>query len=62
MSKRLTALSVENAKPGTARREISDGGSGLYLIVQTSGHRSWAVRGRVNGVTRKVTLEGFPTL
>ena len=49
MSKRLTALSVENAKPGPLRREISDGGSGLYLIVQPSGHKSWAVRSRCLG-------------
>jgi integrase len=56
MSKRLTALSVEAAKPGTSRREISDNGSGLYLVVQPSGHKSWAVRFRVNGVPRKLTL------
>jgi integrase len=62
MTKRLTALSVENAKPGTSRREISDGGSGLYLIVQTSGHKSWAVRFRVNGIPRKLTLAAGLTL
>jgi integrase len=56
MSKRLTALSVENAKAGTSRREISDGGSGLYLIVQTSGHKSYAARFRVRGVPKKFTL------
>jgi integrase len=56
MAKRLTALSVENAKAGTARREISDGGSGLYLIVQPSGRKSYAVRFRVNGKPRKLTL------
>jgi len=58
MSKRLTALAVENAKPGTSRREISDGGhNGLHLIVQPSGHKSWAVRFRVNGIPRKLTLD-----
>jgi len=62
MSSRLTAKSVENAKPGSARREISDGGSGLYLVVQTSGHKSWAVRFRCNGIPRKLTLPGSPTL
>jgi integrase len=56
MSKRLTALQVENVKVGSSRREISDGGSGLYLIVQPSGHKSWAVRFRVNGIPRKLTL------
>jgi len=59
MSKRLTALSVENAKPGTSRREISDGGhNGLHLIVQPSGHKSWAVRFRVSGLSRKFTIPG----
>jgi integrase len=59
MSSRLTAKSVENAKPGTSRREISDGGhNGLHLIVQPSGHKSWAVRFRVNGKPRKFTLPG----
>src|SRR5262249_50855972 len=58
MSKRLTALAVENAKPGTSRREISDGGhNGLHLVVQPSGHKSWAVRFRVHGVPRKLTLD-----
>src|SRR5215471_8580776 len=62
MSPHLTAKSVENAKPGSARREISDGGSGLYLVVQPSGHKSWAVRFRVNGIPRKLTLPAGLTL
>src|SRR6516165_4932320 len=63
MSKRLTALAVENAKPGTSRREISDGGhNGLHLIVQPSGHNSWAVRFRVEGEPRKLTLAAGLTL
>lgn len=62
MTKRLTALSVENAKPGTSRREIGDGGSGLYLVVQPSGHKSWAVRFRANGIPRKLTLPAGLTL
>src|SRR5215469_16658432 len=61
-SSRLTAKSVENAKPGSARREISDGGSGLYLVVQSSGHKSWAVRFRVHGIPRKLTLPAGLTL
>jgi integrase len=59
---RLTALRVSNAKPGVTRREISDGGSGLYLVVQPSGHKSWAVRFRVNGIPRKLTLPAGLTL
>ena len=62
MTKRLSAKGVENAKPGTARREISDGASGLYLIVQPSGHKSWAARFRVNGIPRKLTLPAGLTL
>jgi integrase len=59
---RLTALRVANAKPGVTRREISDNGSGLYLVVQPSGHKSWAVRFRVNGIPRKLTLAAGLTL
>jgi integrase len=35
---------------------------GLYLIVQPSGARSWAVRYRHNGRPRKHTLGPFPTI
>lgn len=62
-SKRLTAKAVENAKPGSKRREVADGGcKGLYLVLQPSGARSWAIRYRHDGRTRKYTLAGFPTL
>ena len=47
------------------RREIPDPGlRGLYLIVQPSGAKSWAVRYRVKGSRRllKATLGGFPVL
>jgi integrase len=54
----LTDLAVRNAKPGATRREIPDAGQrGLYLIVQTNGSKSWAVRYRFNGKARKLTLE-----
>src|SRR6516162_3642517 len=59
---RLTAVRVANAKPGLKRQEISDNGSGLYLVVQPSGHKSWAVRFRVNGIPRKLTLAAGLTL
>lgn len=63
MAARLTDISIQNAKPGPTRREIPDGGcKGLYLIVQPSGRKSWAVRYRHNGKTRKLTLDGFPSL
>jgi hypothetical protein len=56
MAKRLTDVRVRNAKATDKRREISDGGGPLRLIVQPSGARSFAVRFRVNGATRKLTL------
>ena len=63
MARGLTAKAIENAKPGPARREIPDAGCrGLYLVVQPSGARSWAVRYRFEGQSRKLTLDGFPTL
>src|SRR3546814_5479520 len=45
MAKNLTTKDVENVKPGTARKEIPDALlPGLYLVVQPSGAKSWAVR------------------
>lgn len=58
MAKRLTAPSVERLKVGEARREIPDGGcAGLYLVIQPSGVKSWAMRyRRPGGRTAKLTL------
>jgi integrase len=58
---KLTSKAVENIKPIATRREIPDGLlPGLYLIVQPSGARSWAVRYRHNGRPRKHTLGSYP--
>src|SRR5262245_21153459 len=47
MAKSLTAIAVEKARAGSVRREIPDGGCrGLYLVVQPSGVKSWALRYR----------------
>jgi hypothetical protein len=64
MAKKLTARKVEQTRPNPSkRREIPDGGKpGLYLVIQPSGRKSWAVRCRVNGRPRKLTLDGFPGL
>src|SRR5262245_21706108 len=62
MSRKLTAKTIESLKPGPQRREISDGGSGLYLVLQPSGHRSWALRYRFNGTPAKLTLGPWPRL
>src|SRR5262245_48774996 len=62
MARNLTAKAIENFKPGPQRREISDGGSGLFLVMQPSGAKSWAVRYRYDGRPAKLTLGPWPTL
>ena len=57
MPKKLTAISVQSVTPGNERKEIADAGcSGLYLVVQPSGARSWALRYRYLDKPRKLTL------
>jgi integrase len=59
MAKKLTDIAIRNLKATAARREIPDGGcAGLYVVVQPSGHRSYAVRYRADGRSRKLTLPG----
>jgi integrase len=63
MAKQLTALAVENLKPAEKRREVPDAKiGGLFLIVQPSGAKSWALRYRVAGRTRKLTIGAYPTI
>src|SRR5947207_8630211 len=62
MGRKLTAKTIENLRPGPQRREISDGGSGLWLILQPSGAKSWAVRYRFAGRPTKLTLGSWPAL
>lgn len=63
MAKALTVQSVDRLKPSAARREVPDGLlPGLYLVIQPSGARSWAVRYRHGGRPRKLTLGPFPAL
>ncbi len=58
MSKPLTDAAVAKLKPGKDRREKPDGGCpGLYLVVQPSGAKSWALRfRRPNGKPAKLVL------
>jgi Arm DNA-binding domain len=58
MAKQLTSAAVERFRPNKDRREIPDGGCpGLYLIIQPSGAKSWALRfRRPNGKPAKLTL------
>jgi integrase len=61
MAKALTAAAVEKFKPGDSRMEIPDGLlPGLYLVVQPTGKKSWAVRYRVAGKPQKLTLGPYP--
>jgi integrase len=60
---RLTALGVANAKAGSARRELSDHGNGLFLVIQPSGHKSWACRyRRPDGSPAKLTFGAWPAV
>jgi integrase len=59
----LTTRTVEALKPGTDRREIADRHMpGLYLVLQPSGAKSWAVRYRHAGMPRKHTLGPYPAI
>lgn len=60
----LTATAVDRLKPDPSKRlEIPDGKTdGLYLVVQPSGRKSWALRYRNGDRTRKLTLGRYPDL
>jgi integrase len=58
---RLTVKGVEAARSAQERREIPDDFMrGLYLIVQPTGSKSWAVRYRHGGQSRKHTVGPYP--
>ena len=58
----LTDAAARKKKPDPGKRvEIHDG-HGLYLVVQSSGAKSWAYRYRVGGKSRKLTLGSFPAI
>ena len=59
----LTPISIKNLRPPQKRREIPDGAArGLFLVQQPSGKTSFAVRFRINGKPRKLTLDRGLTL
>jgi integrase len=60
---KLTALNVETRKPTASRQEILDK-DGLYLIVQPSGVKSWALRYRRKGDGKAVkhTIGSYPAV
>jgi Arm DNA-binding domain/Phage integrase central domain len=61
MARALTVKGVESVAASSDRREVPDGYlRGLYLIVQPSGAKSWAVRYRHDGRPRKFTIGSYP--
>jgi integrase len=59
----LTDLSIKKLGLPDARKEIPDGRiTGLYLVHQPSGARSWAVRYRFAGQPKKLTLGSYPAV
>jgi integrase len=61
MAKRITAVAIENLKPGAVRRELPAGG-GLYVVIAPSGRKGFAVRYRFRGRTRRLVLQSGVTL
>lgn len=62
MARALTAKTIENLKPDPTRRvEVPDPGlTGLYVVIQPSGAKSWALRYRHAGKPKKLTLGRWP--
>jgi integrase len=56
VAKALTDFAIKNMKPTAERREIPAGGRGLYLVVHPTGAKGFAVRYRVRGRPKKLTL------
>jgi integrase len=57
MTRQITDLGIKNLK-GRAQRYEQRAGDNLYVVVQPNGHRSYAVRYRFAGKSRKLTLPG----
>ena len=59
----LTDLQIEKFARPDARREIPNGKiGGLYLVVQPSGAKSWALRYRAAGTPKKFTIGSYPAI
>jgi integrase len=59
----LTDLQIKKLGLPERRREVPDGRiTGLYLVLQPSGAKSWAVRYRVNGAPKKLTIGPYPAI
>ncbi|NNE87958.1 MAG: DUF4102 domain-containing protein, partial [Silicimonas sp.] len=63
MAKALTPAAIGKMKPPEKRIEVPDPAlSGLYLVLQPSGAKSWAVRYRFAAKPRKLTLGKWPII
>lgn len=64
MAKTLTTKGIDALKPDPDKRlEIPDPGlAGLYLVVQPTGAKSWALRYRFAGKPAKLTLGRWPVM
>lgn len=63
MARAFTTKAVEAVKPDTNRREIPDPAlTGLYLVIQPSGAKSWALRYRFAQKPKKLTLGRWPLM
>lgn len=59
----LTDLGIKRLPLPDKRREVPDGKiGGLYLVAQPSGAKSWALRYRIDGVPKKLTIGPYPAL
>ena len=63
----LSDLRIKNLARPEKRQEVPDSGGagsvrGLYLVLQPSGVKSWAVRYRQAGQSRKLTIGPYPTI
>ena len=59
----LTKISIDKSSAGQNRKETPDGSvPGLYLVVQPSGVKSFALRYRHSGKSKKLTLGRYPKL
>ncbi len=64
MAKAFTTKTVENMKPNPDKRLVvpDPGLTGLYLVVQPSGAKTWAVRYRFDGKPVKLTVGTWPKM
>jgi integrase len=57
----LTDVAIRALAGAESRREIPDGKvTGLYMVVQPSGAKSWALRYRARGKPKKLTIGPYP--